>query len=387
MRQDWFTTQFISAGQDAHLGGRIVDIDLFPGRQADPDAFDTSTKVLSDLVHNVIYSIRRTDHFNHQVRNYFPGLSARHTTLPWPAVMRDKGLWQTYSGPRIRQTLQVSKQAGQWYSGYDLLVNPAIDLFNDAWFEAKMVVVPIILSNQEILNNEGDAQLMDVLDSYMAAAERALEDVMDLAIYSDGTANGGKQLTGLAKAVPIVVNTGVYGGIDRATATIWQTKTYDAHTMATTIGTQVNATTVRPFLNFIMTKQSRGRDYANLLIMSPEHYAAYDAATVAIQRQTSGTLGRLGFSTLEYIGGGKRAEIVLDGGIGSNMPANTTFGINTDTFRLRYHPNRNFDRLFAGEGQMPIDKDAIAQFIGWMGELTQTNPLFNWRFYDSNPAA
>ena len=50
-------------------------------------------------------------------------------------------------------------------------------------------------------------------------------------------------------------------------------------------------------------------------------------------------------------------------------------------------PNRNFDKLFDGDGQMPIDKDAIAQFIGWMGELTQTNPMFNWRLYDSNPAA
>src|SRR5262245_10370692 len=92
------------------------------------------------------------------------------------AVMRRKGLWQTYSGPRIRQTLQVSKQTGQWYNGYDTLLNPAIDIFNDAFFEPKMVVVPITLSNQEILNNEGEAQLMDVLDSYMEAAERALED-------------------------------------------------------------------------------------------------------------------------------------------------------------------------------------------------------------------
>jgi hypothetical protein len=59
---------------------------------------------------------------------------------------------------------------------------------------------------------------------------------------------------------------------------------------------------------------------------------------------------------------------VLDGGIGSNMPADTTFGMNTDSFRLRYNANRNFDKLFKGDGQMPIDKDAIAQFIGWMGE-------------------
>jgi hypothetical protein len=303
------------------------------------------------------------------------------------AVLRRKGLWQTYSGPRIRQTLQVSKNIAQWYSGYDQLLNPAIDLFNDAYYDPKQVVVPVVLSMQEILNNEGENQLMDVYDSYMEAAERALEDAMDVALYGDGSANGGKQLTGLGTAVPIITNTGLYGGIDRATATIWQTKTYNIQSMATAIGTQFNSTTARPFLNYVMTKQSRGKDYADLLIMSPEHYAAYDAATIAIQRQTNETsMGKLGFSSLEYIGGGKRAEIVLDGGIGSNMPANTTFGLNTDTFRLRYHPNRNFDKLFEGDGQMPIDKDAIAQFIGWMGELTQTNPMFNWRMYDSDAA-
>jgi hypothetical protein len=308
------------------------------------------------------------------------------------AVLRRKGLWQTYSGPRIRQTLQIGKQVAQWYSGYDQLLNPAIDLFNDATFDPKMVVVPIILSMQEILNNQGDGQLMDVMDSYMAAGERALEDAMDAGVHGDGTANGGKQITGLATAVPILTTSGVYGSLDRATATIWRTTAWDPHGAAgsqtlASLGTQVTKDTIRPMLNYIMTKQSRNKDHADLLLMSPEHYAAYDAATIAIQRQTNETsLGKLGFSALEYIGGGKRAEIVLDGGIGSNMPANTTFGIDTDSLRLRYHPSRNFDRIFDGDGQMPIDKDAIAQFIGWMGELTMTNPLFNWRFYDSNPA-
>jgi len=303
------------------------------------------------------------------------------------SVMKRKGLWQSYSGPRIRQTLQIAKQVAQWYSGYDQLLNPAIDLFNDAFFEPKMVVVPIILSYQEILNNQGENQLMDVLDSYMEAAENALEDTMDAALYGDGSANGGKQLTGLATAVPINNTAGTYGGIDRNLNPIWQTKTFDAHSFLSG-STQVNATTIRPMLNYVMTKQSRNRDYADLLIMSPEHYAQYDAATLTIQRQTNETsMGKLGFSALEYIGGGKRAEIVLDGGIGSNMPANTTFGLNTDTFRLRYHPSRNFDKLFDGDGMQPIDKDAVAQFIGWMGELTMTNPMFNWRLYDSVPGS
>lgn len=319
------------------------------------------------------------------------------------SVLRRKGLWRTYSGPRIRQTLQINKQDAQWYSGYDQLLNPALDLFNDVFYVPKMVVVPIILSYQEILNNEGDAQLIDTLEAYMDAADRSLEDTMDAALYADGTAFGGKALTGLASAVPFLVAANTYAGIDRSQANnaIWRTTSWDASSGAgsstdagwTAItgaagGTQVTSTNIRAMLNFIMTKQSRGKQYADLLIMSPQHYAAYDAATVAIQRQTNSTsLGQLGFTSIEYIGGGKRAEIVLDGGIGSNMPANTTFGLDTNTLRIRYNPNRNFDKLFKGDGQMPIDKDAIAQFIGWMGEMTMTNPMFNWRFSDSNPAA
>jgi len=135
-------------------------------------------------------------------------------------------------------------------------------------------------------------------------------------------------------------------------------------------------------------QRTRGRNAADLLLMSPQHYAAYDAAVVAQQRITrSDGLGSLGFTAMEYIGAGKRVEIVLEGGIGSNMPANTTLGLDTDSIRLRYNPQRNFDKLFEGEGQKPINQDAIAQFIGWMGELTMTNPMFNWRFYDSTPGS
>ncbi|MCZ4089334.1 phage major capsid protein [Sinorhizobium psoraleae] len=290
--------------------------------------------------------------------------------------------------PRIRETLQIAKQDAQWYSGYDFLENPPIELFNDAYFTPKMVAVPISLTMEEILNNEGEAQIMDVMESYITAAESSLMDTMDLALHSDGTANGGKQLGGLNLAVPIVTNAGTYGGISRVDNAIWRTTTYDANSAFSDIGTQVDSTTIRPMLNRIMTARSRARRWADLLLMSPEHYEAYDAATTSIQRiQKEGGLAKLGFSSLEYIGGGKRAEIVLDGGIGSNMPANTTYGLDTDSLRIRYNENRNFDKLFEGDGMKPINQDAIAQYIGWMGELTNANPLFTWRLYDSNPAA
>lgn len=307
------------------------------------------------------------------------------------ALMKKKGLIKNYSGPRIRQTLQIGKPTGQWYSGYDFLDNPPVELFNDAYWTPKMLAVPISLTNEEILNNAGENQIMDVLESYMDVAETTLTETLETGLYSDGTANNGKQITGLAAAVPIVTNTGTYGGIDRATYALWRTTSFDANSFNTAIGTQVNSTTIRPFLTQIFLQRSRGRQSADILLMSAEHYAAYDASLVAAQRITdmrgTATMNGLGFNNLAYIGAGREVSVVMGSGVGSAMPANTTFGLNSDTLRLRVNPLRNMDKLFPGDGMMPINQDAIAQFIGWMGELTMTNPLFNWRLYDSNPSA
>lgn len=304
------------------------------------------------------------------------------------AVLKRKGLWQTFSGPAIRERLLYNKTGSAvWYNGYDFLNPVPTELFNDAVFTPKMVAVAVTLSNEEILNNAGSNQLKDVMKSHILAAENELEDVMDAALQGDGTGFGGKQLGGLKLAIPTVTNSGVYGGIDRANA-IWRTSAFDANSFATDIGTQVTSTTIRPMLNRIMTQRSRAKRGADLMLMSAEHYAAYDAATVAIQRINDETqMGKLGFQSLKYFGAGRSAEIVQDGGIGSNMPSNTTYGIDTETLRVRYHPERNFDKLYKGAGMTPINQDALVQYIGFMGELTMVNPLFQWKLYDSNPAA
>lgn len=303
------------------------------------------------------------------------------------AVMKRKGKFKTYSGPRIRERLLYNKTGSAvWYNGYDFLNPVPVELFNDAEWTPKMVAVSVVLSNEEILNNSGTNQLMDVMESHIDAAENELLDEVDISLQGNGTRFNGKELTGLQAAVPTVVNSGTYGGIDRATQTAWRTSAFDAHTAFPTIGTQVTSTTVRPMLNSILSQRQRGKKSADLFLMSTEHYTALETALTAQQRIVNETgLGKLGFTSLEYIGAGRRAEIVLDSGIGSNMPANTTYGIDTDNLWFRYHPERNFDKI--GRSMMPINQDAVVQHIGFMGELTMTNPLFMWKLYDSNPAS
>jgi hypothetical protein len=303
-------------------------------------------------------------------------------------VLKRKGRFRSFSGPEIRQTLQFNKQDAQWYKGYDFLANPPIELWNDAVWTPKSVVVPVSLTGQEIRANQGANQIHDIVDGTLEAAESALVDEFDNALQGDGTSDGGKALIGLGATVPIVTNTGIYGGISRVDQPLWRTTSYDAQTAFTDIGTQVNSVTIRPILSRILSQRSRNTRAADLLIMSEEHYWAYDAATTAIQRITrEDSLASLGFSSIEYVGGGKRAEIVLASGLNNSMPANTTYGIESRSMAIRYREGFNFATLFGEDGQKPINQDAIANFIGWEGELTLTNPLFTWRLFDSNAAA
>lgn len=303
-------------------------------------------------------------------------------------VLRRKGLWETYSGPRIRQTLLIDLPTIQWYRDYDILTNAPRELFNDAYWTPKQAAVPISLSMTEILNNRGENQLLPVLREYIRTAEMGLTQGMEVALFGDGTAAGGKALDGLGAAVPITA-TNLYGGIDRNTQTIWRTGTYDLNSAFPAIGTQFTSATAKAFYDRVMGLHTRGVNAPDLIMASAEHWEAYSAATVSIQRISSneGGVGRLGFRTLQYVGPGGKAEIIWGGGQGASMPANTSFFLNTDSLRMRYNPDRNFDTLFTGDGAKPINQDAIAQFVGWMGNLTMTNPRFNARLYDSNPAA
>lgn len=311
-------------------------------------------------------------------------VSDNHPVL---AILRKKGRWKTFSGPTIRERLQYAQSGNTiWYNGLDFLKNSPAELFNDAEFRPKMLAVGVTLSGEEVLINSGENQLMDVLEAHIEAAETELLDEVEISIQGDGSRFGGKELGGLRLALPTVNNAGVYGNISRVDNPIWRPGVYDANSFATGIGTQVTKDTIRPFLSRIVSQRSRGKQRADLFLMSEEHYAAYDAATVAIQRINDETsLGKLGFQSLKYFGAGGTGEIVQAAGIGSTMPSDTTYGLATDNWSMRYHSERNFNKI--GKTMMPINQDANVQYIGFMGELTFNNSLFSWKLYDSNPAA
>lgn len=303
-------------------------------------------------------------------------------------LMKKRGQMKTFSGPAIRERLLYNESSTYTrYAGYQYLNPKPAELFNDAEFTAKLAAVSVTLSGEDILKNSGTNQLKDIMEEHISAAEQELLDRFVEDLHGDGTASN--QIGGLQLVIPTDPTTGTYGGISRADNAIWRTTAYDVHTddiLGDGSTTQVNATSIKPILDNIMIERSRGTKGPNVIVCSQEHYTAYTAATDAIQRiQDENELGALGFSNLKYYGSGKSVDVVLEGGIGSAMPANVSYFLDTTSIRFRYHPDRNFVKF--GGKQMPINQDAIVQHIGFYGNLTMNNPLHNAKLLDSVPAS
>lgn len=296
-------------------------------------------------------------------------------------LMKKRGQFKAFSGPTIRERL-LYNETGSYtrYAGYGFLNPTPAELFNDAEFTPKQAAVSVTLAGDDILKNSGTNQLKDILEEHILAAEQELEDRFVEDVHSDGLA--ANQIGGLQMAIP-TTPTNTYGGIDRNANTIWRTTTYDANSAFAGI-TAVSSTTVKTIFDNIMIARSKGNRGPNVIAAGQEHYIAYTAATVAIQQITNESeLGKLGFSSLKYYGSGRSVDVVLEGGIGTAMPSNTSYFLDTTALRFRYHPDRNFVKF--GGKQTPTNQDAIVQHIGFFGNITLNNPRHTAKLYDSSP--
>jgi hypothetical protein len=299
-------------------------------------------------------------------------------------MMKQRDMFTTFSGPTIRERLLYG-ESGTYtrYSGLEFLNPKTADLFTDAEWEPKMAAVSIVLANEDILKNSGAAQLKDIFKAHMMAAEDELVDRFVEDIHSDGTA--AKQVGGLQLAIPTNPLLGTYGSIDRSIATQWRTRAFDVNSAFPTI-TQFNAASAQRVMQQVVIALSRGNKGPNVFAMAAEHYQAYTESLTTIQRiNDENGVGKGGFTSLKFYGAGKTMDVVLEGGIGTAMPANTTYVLDNSALSFRYHPERNFSKI--GKTQQPVNQDGVVQHVGFMGNLILKNPLHTAKIFDSNPAA
>jgi hypothetical protein len=324
---------------------------------------------VSDIVATTIES--RTRQIADNVMNNNAGL----------AYIKDKGNVKTISGgSEIFEELSFAENAnGGFYSGYDLLPVAAQDVISAARFALKQAAVPVTVSGLEQLQNAGREALIDLLDGRIGVAEATMANICSFGFYNDGTAAGGKAITGLNAAVPAGaatgrVNVGTYGGIDRVTWAFW--RPYYSKPAAA-----ITNLTIQGEMNNVWAQLVRGQDRPNLILADNVMWSLYMASLQAQQRFTDPNKAKLGFPTIQYMD----ADVVLDGGIyfassawGTGAPAKTMLFLNTKFLKWRPHAQRDMVPLSPSK-RYAINQDAEVSILAWAGNLTSSGDYFQGR--------
>jgi hypothetical protein len=291
--------------------------------------------------------------------------------------LKDRGNVKTFSGgnvilQEIMYTDSTTNNTNS-YSGYEVLNVSQNSPISSAQFSITQYAAAVSISGLEMIQNSGKEAIIDLLDGRMMVAEAQLANRIGGDIYKDGTGNSGKDLTGLAAAVPDAPSTGTYGGINRANYSFWRSVKYSGVTDG---GSAVSASNIQSYMDSLAVQLIRGTDKPDLIVADSNFYRLYLQSMQSIQRVTDGgnsTQGA-GFASLKYYGAGMASDVVLDGGIGAAATANHMWFLNTKYMMFRPHVDRNFVPI-GGERQA-VNQDAVVKLIGWAGNLTSSGPQF-----------
>lgn len=291
--------------------------------------------------------------------------------------IKDRGNVKTFSGGNvILQEIMYNDSTTNntnSYSGYEVLNVSQNSPISSAQFGITQYAAAVSISGLEMIQNSGKEAIIDLLDGRMDVAEAQLMNRIGGDIYLDGTGNSGKNITGLAAAVPDAPSTGTYGGINRANYSFWRSVKYSGVTDG---GGAVTASTIQLYMDALAVQLIRGTDKPDLIVADNNYYKLYLQSLQSIQRITDSGSGMAGagFASLKYYGAGMASDVVLDGGIGASATANHMWFLNTKYLMFRPHKDRNFVPI-GGERQA-VNQDAIVKLIGWAGNLTSSGPQF-----------
>ena len=260
------------------------------------------------------------------------------------------------------------------YSGYEILNVSQNSPISAAQYSITQYASAVSISGLEMIQNSGKAAIIDLLDGRMNIAEAQLQNRLGGDIYLDGTGNSGKNITGLAAAVPDAPTSGTYGGIDRATWSFWQSIKYAGVVNG---GAAVTASNIQAYMDALAVQLIRGTDKPDLIVADNVYYRLYLQSLQSIQRisDSGSSMAGAGFASLKYYGAGMASDVVLDGGIGSAATASHLWFITTNYMPFRPHAERNFVPI-GGERQA-VNQDAVVKLIGWAGNLTSSGPQFS----------
>ena len=250
----------------------------------------------------------------------------------------------------VEPLLYAANSTAGSYNGYDVLDTDPQDGMTNAEFEWKQYSVSVSISGREKRQNSGETAVLNLLDGKIMQAEMSLIETMNADLFTDGTGNSSKDITGLVLAVD---SAGTYGNIVRSTNSWWSAQ-------ETAVSGPLTIDSMRTMYNDC----SKGykKDHPDLLITDQTEYEAYEAKLQPDMRYSDNKLADAGFENLAF----KGAKLVFD----EQCNDGVMYFLNTNKMGIRVHKDAKFT---VTEDQRPVDQDAFVRQVLWMGNLVVKN--------------
>jgi hypothetical protein len=272
------------------------------------------------------------------------------------ALLNSKGKKRTEDGgDYIRVHLRRAKRSGGGsYAGWDQGAMAPVESIGYALFPWAQYRMDVAIDNATILKNSGKKQIVDLIADKVDEATSALQDMMTVDLYGDGTGNGGKDITGLGAAL---LATGTYGGIARASNTWWAAK---ASAGSDTISTSMLRNKINTVRGPSGDPQKQGK--VDMIVMPQDLYESFEGLYEEKLRVPTSdlSLGQLGFEALKF----KGAEVTWS----PNVTAGEVLFLSTSALGLVVHSQRDF--TFTGFEDTQVNgQDGRVAWLYWMGNL------------------
>lgn len=303
-------------------------------------------------------------------------------------------------GSWIQEPLMYALAPADSYDGYDELSTVSTDGITDAIYQWRQVASPIVYNMREVILNQH--RIVDLVKARIEQSEMGIQEGFAQALMWGATANGGTTLI-----TPRISTVNGSSGIEPINEFIRFDPTSATNPTVGNIDQSVAAnnwwrnrtktSTATDYVTFILELENIYNQCAlgvggppNLILMDQVTYELFIMAFFFRYRIMPGDVPTdFPFEAKKF----KQAMVVMDdkvpdaqadaaptsknvGGVSSGLTKGTIYILNTKFFKLRYHPDRDWEMLEDENGKKfakPINGDSRVGHVAWMGNLTCNN--------------
>jgi len=291
------------------------------------------------------------------LKNYRPTLADNITgQQALIYLLKERGYFEERDGGEtlVEPLLLGENTTVKSYSGWDILDISPQEGISACEVDWKQIAGSVTINGREEFQNSGSkTKIVSLLTSKVKQLEISMRNEINEQMFSDGTGNGGKDLTGLALIVEEGTAWSTYGGIDSNADSIWRNVWLDE-------SGALDLASMRNMVNSVR----KGKSACDLIITTQTVYEDYEALTLANNdiTRTNAKLGDAGFQNLEF----KGIPMVYD----EDCTSGYMYFLNSEYLKMAVGKGKYFT---ATPFQRPDDQDSKVSQVLLFGNLLTMN--------------